>query len=347
MSRKKIIIGTAVVLCGAAVFAFLKLRRGGGGGDAAEADDAAVPTIVSVQTAPLKRATLRGYVDGFGTVAPAPAEEGHPAATSRVASPVAGRLVASHAAEGQRVKQGDLLFELDARAATVAVNAARMAAERQQQLYDQHNASTHALQDAQSQLAAAEAQLALLRITAPLSGTVTRVGVRPGEAVDLSTVLAEISDLSRLVLAADLPSSQVALLRLAAPVEIQQEPPVAATLSFIGPTVDPASGTVAVRAALPSGSGLLPGQFVRFRIVVAVHADALVAPAASVVTDGDGRSVVAVVKGDAVALVPVKAGLADEGLVEVAGDGLSSGQSVVTVGAYGLPDKTKIHVVTP
>jgi len=345
MSRKKIIIGAAVAVCGAALVAFLKLHHGGG--DAAVSDEETVPTVVSVETAQLKRATLRGYVNGFGTVAPAPAAAGQPAATSRIAAPIAGTLVVSHVAEGQRVKQGDLLFELDARAAIVAVDAARAAAERQQRLYAQQNTSLHSLEDARSQLAAAEAQLALLRITAPLSGTVTRAGVRPGEAVDPTTVLAEITDLDRLVLAVDLPEPRAALVRLGSPVEIQSDRPVTAAVSFIGATVDPASGTVAVRAALPRSNGLLPGEFVRCRIVIAEHADALAAPAESVVTDSDGRSVLAVVKGDEVTLVPVKTDIADIGLVEVSGPGLAAGQSVVTVGAYGLPDKTRVHVVTP
>ena len=343
MSRKKIFIGTAVIICGAAVVAVLKLRKGGGDDSA----DEAVPTVVSVQTAQLKRATLRGYVNGFGTVTPAPAAADLPAAGARIAAPAAGMLAASHVAEGQQVRKGDLLFELDSRAAMVAVEAARTTAARQKQLYDQQNTSLHSFQDAQSQLAAAEAQLALLRITAPLSGTITRVGVRPGEAVDSTTVLAEIADLNRLVLAADIPASQVTLLRAGAPVEIQLDQPIRATVSFIGQTVDPASGTVAVRAALPPGSGLLPGQFARFRIVVAEHADALAAPTESVVTDADGHSVVAVVQGDQAALTAVQTGLVDAGLTEVSGPELAPGTTVVTIGAYGLPDKTKIRVVTP
>ncbi len=345
MSRTKIIAGAAVLFCGAALFAFFKFRGGSApGGDSA---DEAVPTVVSVQTAQLKRATLHDYLDGFGTVMPAPAGEGQPAASARVAAPVSGTLAASHVAEGQRVKRGDLLFELDARSAAVAVDAAKLAANRQETLYSQNNTSLRSLEEARSQLATAEAQLSLLRIAAPISGTVTRVGVRPGEAVDLPTVLAEIADLDHLVVASDIPSPQVKALALDAPVELVGEQPVRATLSFIGKAVDPAAGTVSVRAAIPAGSGLLPGQFVRFRIVVAEHADVLAAPAASVITDDDGHSVVSVVNGDDAAQVPVMVGLADDGWVEVSGAGLKAGAAVVTVGAYGLPAKTKVRVASP
>ena len=73
--------------------------------------------------------------------------------------------------EGQQVEKGDVLVELNSGTAT-ADNAAQEV-ERQKKLYAQHNTSLQNLQDA-------EAQLALLRVTAPLSGTVTRLNVKPG-----------------------------------------------------------------------------------------------------------------------------------------------------------------------
>ena len=59
----------------------------------------------------------------------------------------------------------------------------------------------------------AEAQLALLRVTAPLSGTVARVNVKPGQAVDVSTVVAEVMDLSRLAVSAEIPAAEAGELK--------------------------------------------------------------------------------------------------------------------------------------
>ena len=42
--------------------------------------------------------------------------------------------------------------------------------------------------------------------------------------------------------------------------------------------------------------------------------------------------------------MPVQIGLRENGLVEVEAQELKEGDTVVTVGAYGLPEKTKIHV---
>ena len=358
MSRKQVLIGLAVVVCGVALFALVKLAHRPA---ASEESGAETPTVVTVQTGRLTRATLHGYVEGFGTVTPAPAAEGQPPAVSRVASLVAGVVAEARVVEGQRVEKGAVLFDLDSRAAKVAVQRAQDAVTHAQQvvtlqkdLIAGQNTSVRNLQDAQAQLAtaqadlaAAETQRAYLHITAPLAGTVTRVNVKPGEAVDLTTALADIIDLDRLVVAADIPAAQAGALKSGQTVQVQTEPPLSASLSFVSPAVEATNDTVLVRAALPAGSAVRPGQFVRLRVVTATHADCLAAPAASVVTDAEGQSVIAVVKGDEAEQAPVKTGLREGGLVEIEAPGLKEGQTVVTVGAYGLPKKTKIRVVSP
>ena len=118
-----------------------------------------------------------------------------------------------------------------------------------------------------------------------------------------------------------------------------------ATLSFVSPAVDAKNGTILTRALLPADSGLRPGQFVQLKIVTAVHTNCLAAPGEGVVTDDSGQSVIALVNGDAAAQMPVQTGLREDGWVEIAGTGLKEGASVVTVGAYGLPEKTKIRVL--
>jgi multidrug efflux pump subunit AcrA (membrane-fusion protein) len=80
------------------------------------------------------------------------------------------------------------------------------------------------------------------------------------------------------------------------------------------------------------------------RIVTAVHTNCLAVPIESVVTDENGKSVIALVKGEEATQMPVQTGLRENGLVEVTAPELKAGDAVVTVGAYGLPEKTKISV---
>jgi membrane fusion protein (multidrug efflux system) len=335
MSRKQVIITLTVVVSGVAFYALLRFAHRSGG---VEESEEAVPTLISVQTGKLKRATLHQYVTGYGTVEPAPASVNEPAAGASLAASIAGVVARVNVVEGQHVEKGDVLVEFNSGTATAAYVEQEVA--RQEKLYAQENTSLRSLQDA-------EAQLALLRVTAPLSGTITRLNAKPGAAVDVNTVVAEVIDLSRLAIKTEIPVSEAGALKSGEKVQVLTEPPLTTTLSFVSPAVDMSNSTVLTRAPLPADSGLRPGQFVQLRVVTAVHAQCLAAPAEGVVTDDSGRSLIALVNGDEATQMPVHAGLREDGWVEIEGKGLQEGDSVVTVGAYGLPEKTKIRVVNP
>jgi multidrug efflux pump subunit AcrA (membrane-fusion protein) len=160
-------------------------------------------------------------------------------------------------------------------------------------------------------------------------------------------VVAEVMDLNRLAVNAEIPAAEAGDLKAGNTIEVLSEPPVTTELSFVSPEVNPENGTVRVRGLLPADSGLRPGQFVPLRMVTAVHTNCLAAPAESVVTDESGHSVIALVSGDKATQTPVQTGFRENGWVEVAGGGFKAGDSVVTVGAYGLPDKTKIQIANP
>jgi membrane fusion protein (multidrug efflux system) len=327
MNRKKIILAL-VMMCGGMLW--LGATRAMADADDTSAAEEKVVTEVSVQTGKITTATLHGYVQGFGTIETAPATADQSAAGAQLGAPSAGVVTKVDVIEGQHVEKGDALVELNSQAAEAEVV-------RQKKLYEQQNTSLRSLQDA-------EAQLAMLRITAPISGTVARVNVKPGQAVDLTTVVAEVMDLNRLAVSAEIPSAEAKDLKSGNPLEVLTEPPVTTELLFISPNVNKDNDTVLVRALLPKDSGLRPGQFVSLRIVTAVHTNCLAAPGESVVTDESGKSVIALVKGDEAMQMPVQTGLRENGLVEVEALGLKAGDVVVSVGAYGLPEKTKIRV---
>jgi membrane fusion protein, multidrug efflux system len=346
MNRKYIIAGVIFVALGVGAFFLLRLIHGSGAAESA-GEEQATATVVTVQTGKLQQATLHGYVECFGSVAPAPAEKDQPAASADVASPVAGVITEVKVFEGQHVQQGDLLFQLDSRVANVAVEFAQRTVDRQKELLKMNNTSQKAMQDAEQQLAAARAQQALLNIRASLSGTVTRVNLHAGEAVDLTTVLATITDLDRLVVNADIPAAEASQVRVGQEVELQGDSLTNTSVSFISPGIQASNGMVLVRAPVPKGSDLRPGQFVSLEIVVATHTNCLAAPAESVVKNMDGKEVIAVVSNDEATQVAVKTGLREKGQVEVEAPELKGDETVVTVGAYGLPEKTKVHVQNP
>ncbi|HVU17828.1 MAG TPA: efflux RND transporter periplasmic adaptor subunit [Candidatus Didemnitutus sp.] len=338
--KSKYLVAAGVTIIAAAIFYWIHRSRA----NEADADEENVPTEVAVDVGEIQRATLHGYVFGFGTVAPAPASGSESAATSRVAPPSAGVVREVLVTEGAQVEKGSVLVVLDDRAAQIAVHSAQQVADRQKTLFEENNSSRKSLEDAEAQLATAQAQLDLLHVRAPISGTVTRLAARVGEAVDLTAPLAEITDLSRMVVTAEIPSGDASRVKMGSPLEIVGGPTEVIHVTFISPVVDPATDTFTVRAAMPPGSHLSAGSMVRIRITAEEHADCLAAPAAGVVTNSEGETVIAVVNGDQAIQQTVKTGLREGGLIEVTGDALVPGTKLVTTGAYGLPAKTKIRV---
>ena len=297
---------------------------------------ASIHSAISVQVGELKRMTLHRYVTGYGVVVPAPATRHRPAAAAAIAAPVTGVMTRVAVTAGQRVRRGQWLMELNSGSTTEAYAAQEVA--RLRQLYAEHNASLKALQNA-------EARLALLRVTAPLSGTVVSVNVKPGTAVDANTVLAEVIDLDRLIVRTSIPEMDARGLKTGEVLHVLGASPLTTTLAYVSPTINSSDGTVMAWASLPPDSGLRSGQFVRLRIVTATARDALVAPSESIIRNAVGGSgVLSVVRGREAIRVPVKTGLREGRWVQVSGPGLAPGTRVVTVGAYGLPTRTAIQI---
>ena len=325
--------------------------------------------VVAVSVAPIVRATLHAYVVAWGTVEPEQAIGGRPPASARIASPVSGLVANVMCAEGQQVAQGAVLFELDHRLADVEVEKARQNLQYAQQAFDRQKllgpgeaTSQKAFQDAEQALASArnEATLAerqrdLLAIRSPLGGTVVRLNAKPGDAVDLTTVLAEVIDLNRLVVSAGVRSADVAKVRrgqmaelladTGAPDDSSAKPLAEGVIVFIGSQVDPKTDTVLVRASVPPGTPVRSGQFLSLRIVTEEQRDRLAVPPESILTDS-GATMIDVVSGDRAAQIRVTTGIRDGNLVEVQGKGLREGMMAITTGAYGLPPNTTIRFAT-
>jgi multidrug efflux pump subunit AcrA (membrane-fusion protein) len=102
-----------------------------------------------------------------------------------------------------------------------------------------------------------------------------------------------------------------------------------------------------VDIAIPAGTGLHPRQFVRAQIITAEETDRLIVPTASITQNKSGDPAVGKVETDGrwAELIPVKTGWTDGDKTEIEGEGLDAGQPVVTVGANGLVQRTRLHAV--
>ncbi len=360
MSQSTALSRGALALC-----AGLALSRCG----AAPPSEESTTTVVPVEVARIVKTTLRSYVEASGVVEPQPATIALPAAQAMVASPVSGLIAEIGSAEGARVAKGDILFRLDPRVADVevaraaqALSFAEEAFKRQQQLGAGEATSQRLYQEAEAALAAAknevgaaQARRALLNVAAPLSGTVVSMSARLGDSVDPTTILAHIVDLDRLVVTAHVRASEIARVKLGQTVDLVEDASATplpdatpagqlGSVTYVGAVVDPKADTVTVRISVPRGAGLRPGQFVEARVLISECRDCLAAPIDGLVLE-DGKAMLAVVKDDVATRREVRAGVREGQLVEVAGEGIVEGLTVVAAGAYGLPQETKIRVI--
>jgi len=332
-----------------AIFAVVGALSLAGCKPAGNEEEPKTATEVAVQVAKVTRTTLRARVEAYGAVEPEPAGGGKPAGAARLSAPVAGVVLAVPAKEGESVEAGAVIVKLDDRAALAQLRLAEQQMERQNKLKESGGTSEKAVQEAAQQLAAAQAQLALVQLASPIAGVVARINVQPGQAVDMNTIVAEIVDNSRLVVTAYVPADEAALLKSGQPAELfsgsTSKPVATGAITFVSPQVDPKTGAALVRVSVPADAGLRGGQFVPVSIIIEERAGKLAVPREAIYRDYDGQSTLSIVEGDMAKQKTVKVGLRDGKLVEVEGDGVTEGATVVTLGSYALPKETKIRIL--
>lgn len=334
-----------------------------------EGAEPAIETIVPVEVTQIRRQTLHDYLWVYGSVIPNPGVAGVAPAGVSIRSPQDGIVTEVHCAAGQQVTKGEVLFALDDRLAKAAVDQAQKALvfaeeneRRQDHLRQIDGTSAKLYLEAQQQLGSArnalgraEVELEMLKVVAPFDGTIVDLYATAGETVGQADVLARLTDLSRLVVKAGVPTPQADKLQPGQQAQIEaggstvssDAPAVSLTgrVDYIDCWADPNNDTVPVLIGLPADTSLRPGRFVRVRITVAEYGDRLAVPDESVVTTPEGQTVLVIVQGDEAVPTPVRRGVREGDWVEVGGQGLEPGMTVVTVGAYGLPGRTKIRVM--
>ena len=234
------------------------------------------------------------------------------------------------------------------------VEDARIALTQARNQYDLAE-KAYTLKAAEGQLTAAkgktisaEAQLSYTKIVSPINGVVTDRPFFAGETAPSGSAILTVMDLSKVVARAFVSPQQAAQLHVGDAATIvpdgeQSEMP--AKVTVVSPALDPNSTTVQVwvEAANPGGK-IKSGSSVKLDIVSRTVKDALVVPAEAVLTGADGATTVMVIDKDGKAhQTAVTTGIRDDKQVQIL-SGLETGQQVVTSGAYGLPDGTKVTV---
>jgi multidrug efflux system membrane fusion protein len=333
------------------------------------------PPAVPVVAGAAQTQNVPVYVRGLGTV--------QAFQTVTVRTRVDGQITKVLFTEGQEVKTGDPLFQIDPRPfqATLEqaqamktrdeaqLKGAQLDLERYQKLlptgfqtrqqYDQQVATVDQLKSSiaadQAQIDAAQLNLQYSDIRSPIDG---RTGAR---LVDLgnfvqagqTTALVSITQIKPIFVSFTVPQENLVEIRTnqaRAPLVVEayasDDKTLLSTgkLTLIDNQVDTATGTIRLKATFDNDDERLwPGEFVSARLILATRADAVVVPAQTVMHGPQGSYVYVIKPGDTVERRTVQVALT-EGDRAVIEKGLTNGERVVVEGQYRLTEGAKVNL---
>lgn len=338
--------------------------------DAASAQDRPVPVLVAtveVRDVPI-------YLEGLGTVTAYN--------TVTVRSRVEGQLIAVRFQEGQTVRRGDVLAQVDSRPFQIQLRQAealaardravsstsRVTLERNQALAAQNlnarqdvDTAQGAVAQAQASVRADEASVAAARlnldyarITSPIDGVVglrqIDVGnvVRPSD-VNGIVVVRQVDPIAVLFTLPqdELPRVAAQMARGTLPVEVfsrDGETRLATgQLAVIDNVINQATATLRLKAVFPNPErALWPDQFVKTRLLLMTLRGALVVPAAAVQRGPQGTFAYLISADQRVSMRPIRVARI-EGQQAVIAEGLAAGDRVVTEGQGRLRSGARVQ----
>ena len=204
------------------------------------------------------------------------------------------------------------------------------------------------LSSAEGKLKGADAQVAYSEIHTPINGVVTDRPLFAGETATAAAPLITVMDTSSLLAKAHLAQSVVQQMKVGDEAQIQVPgvaDPVKAKVSLISPALDPGSTTVEVWLKIDNKKGALKvGTPVKALITGRTVQNAWKIPNSALITAQNGSKSVMVVGSDGAAhKKPVTLGISDGEDVQVV-SGIEPSDMVITGGAYGLDENTKVKV---
>lgn len=286
-----------------------------------------------------------------------------PVRTIGVNSMLAGTVLAVHVQEGDRVRRGQLLAELDARETRAQYERAQAVLANAETIFQRNEqlAANKIITDAEFQqsrsayeVAKSDAEvwrtrLAFTRITAPSPGVVTAKLIESGSAVSANQRTFDLADVSLLVVRVQVSELDVVHVKPGAEVSVVLDAYPTATVRGrvrrVFPSADAQSRLVPVEVALdafPEGVVARPGFLARVSFQLDRRPGALVIPASAVGVGEEGQFVY-VVEADSLQRRPVTVGISAEGFVEIQ-RGLTAGERVVTSGHTNLRPGSRVRV---
>jgi len=348
------------------------------GRDKARAAASPSGPIIPVTTAAAEKQDVPVFVRGIGTV--------QAYQTVQVKSRVDGQIVKIAFSEGQDVKAGDLLFQIDPRPFKALLEQAQAARQRDEaqllgaqqdleryskligsgyqsrQSYDQQKATVEALKSSiavdQAQIDTAQLNLTYSDIRAPIDGRTGQRFVDLGNLIQAGqgTTLVTITQIKPIYVNFTIPQYANHNLRknnAATPLTVfaysadDKFKLAQGKLTLVDNQIDTTTGTLRLKASFDNlDERLWPGEFVNVRLQTSVNKDAVTVPQRAIMQGANGYYGYVVKPDMTVERRDLEVVSQQEGLA-VIGKGFAAGEKVVVDGQYRLVNGSHVRVDAP
>jgi RND family efflux transporter MFP subunit len=336
---------------------------------AASRDEAPGNNPVKVSVQPVQRGAVVHTLEYKGTVSPWK--------RANIGPETSGRIKTIYKKQGDRVKKGDLLAELDTTTLKLQLNQAEAALEvaraaykdallnvkRLRTLFEKNAISSMQLEKAELNLESAltgeksaRATVDLVRhnldnayMNAPFDGIITSKNSEEGDIINpmmgMGQSVLTLMHLNIVKVILDVPSEEIEKINVGQPCRVQVT--TLPDVTFNGEVysknlaADPVSKTFKVEIKIPNADlKIKSGIFAEVSIEISRKENCLVLPLSAVITDGETGYVVLYREGKAI-YARVELGRQNSRVVEIV-HGLSAGQLVVVEGNYDLKDGARV-----
>jgi multidrug efflux system membrane fusion protein len=293
--------------------------------------------------------------------------------TVQINARIQGQMTKAFFKEGQMVKAGDVLFQIDPRPyqatydnALASLATAKAKADRYSRLSAQNAIAGQQFDDARAEYLEAKAAVESARlnvefttIRAPVNGKTGAILIQPGNMVAASTAstnatpLVTINEIQPVKISIALPQSDLPRIQemqrtkgLTVDVALHDAgggDNIRVPVNFIGNAVTNTTGTIELRATYDNPDmALVPGQLVDVTVALSEIPNATLVPREAINTGPDSQFVYAVKDGTA-QQVPVKV-LFDDGVNDAVSGNLKKGDLVITEGQLRVIPGAKVSI---
>jgi len=196
-------------------------------------------------------------------------------------------------------------------------------------------------------MAIARERLQDTRITAPISGVISKKIMNIGDVSDMGKTILILEKIDLLELRAKVSSEYLQQVKAGLPVAIYPDgisDPIQASIERINPSIDPVDRSVEVICKIPNPSGILkPGLFAKLEITVQVFQQVVVIPSFSIV-ERNNRKVVFIAENDRAKMVPVDIALFEADEKNIILKGLSGNETLIVEGQNDLSGNELLQI---